>query len=51
MIVTKEQLEALVNNYKKRGASDAELIGFIDGVEAVMDLIDKIQKESNTEAK
>lgn len=38
MIITKEQQEAWISNYAKE-ATDAELFGFIDGIEKVMEVI------------
>ena len=46
MLITKEQQEALVDNYIKAKHSQDEVIGFIDGLEALMDLIEKIDKAS-----
>lgn len=43
-LITREQQQALIGNYSKRAANNSELIGFIDGVEAIMDLISKISK-------
>lgn len=44
MLITKEQQEALLDNYIKANHSGAEIMGFIDGLEALMDLIEKIDK-------
>jgi hypothetical protein len=45
MLITKEQLEALVSNYaKNEHRTTDEVFGFVDGVEAVMELIEKISK-------
>lgn len=41
-LITREQQQALIDNYNKRAANNSELIGFIDGIEAVMDLISKL---------
>jgi hypothetical protein len=46
MLITKEQQEALVHNYIKRGYSTDQNIGFIDGFEKAMELIERIYKES-----
>jgi hypothetical protein len=46
MLITKESQEALVHNYLKRGYSTDQNIGFIDGVEKAMELIERIYKES-----
>jgi hypothetical protein len=45
MIITKEQQEALINNYIKEKHSNDECIGFIDGVEEIMNLISILNKE------
>lgn len=45
MIITKEQQEALINNYIKEKHSRDECIGFIDGVEEIMNLISILNKE------
>lgn len=44
MIITKEQQEALINNYIKEKHSNDECIGFIDGVEEIMNLISVLNK-------
>jgi hypothetical protein len=44
MLVTKEQLEALVTNYIKSGKNSDESIGFIDGINQLMELLEKINK-------
>tara|TARA_R110000868_G_scaffold103241_2_gene284360 strand:- start:4987 stop:5136 length:150 start_codon:yes stop_codon:yes gene_type:complete len=46
MLITKEQLEAIVNNYIKSGNNQDACIGFIDGVEKVMELITKIETKN-----
>lgn len=52
MIITKEQQEALLHKYVKERHSTDECIGFIDGIERLMDLITKSMKnESNTNTK
>lgn len=43
MIITKEQQEALISNYTKKGHSQDECLGFIDGVAKTMELISNIQ--------
>lgn len=48
MLITKESQEALVQNYVRRGYSLDQNIGFIDGVEKTMELIERIYKESET---
>ena len=44
MLITKEQQEALVDNYIKANHSGAEILGFMDGLEALMDLIERLDK-------
>ena len=39
MIITKEQQQALIDNYVKKGHSTDECIGFIDGIEKTMELV------------
>ena len=41
MLITKEQQEALINNYAKENHSQDECLGFIDGVEKAMELVEK----------
>ena len=41
MIITKEQQEALVSNYVKKGYGSDQCIGFIDGIEKIMEMIGK----------
>jgi hypothetical protein len=45
MLITKEQQEALVDNYIKAKHSQDEVIGFIDGMIAMLELIEKINKQ------
>ena len=47
MIVTKEQQEALIENYIKDKHNLDECTGFISGVYKTMELIDKINKHTN----
>lgn len=42
MLITKEQQEALVENYKKQGRNNDEVLGFIDGIGKLMELIIKL---------
>jgi hypothetical protein len=44
MIVTKEQQEALLDKYIKEKHSQDECIGFIDGINAALELVAKIEK-------
>lgn len=39
MLITKEQQEAWIDNYIKEGHTQDECIGFIDGVDKVMEVI------------
>jgi len=45
MIITKEQQEALISNYVKQKRSTDECIGFIDGINATIELINKLNKK------
>ena len=44
MIITLEEQEAIVNNYRKKGHNFDECEGFMDGMNAMFDLIDKKTK-------
>ena len=44
MLITKEQQQALVDNYIKAKHSQDEVIGFIDGLEAMLNLIERLDK-------
>ena len=44
MLITKEQQEAIVNKYVKEKHSTDECIGFIDGINATIELINSIEK-------
>lgn len=44
MIITKEQQEAWISNYVKQEHTQEECIGFIDGVEKVMEVIKSLNK-------
>jgi len=44
MLVTKEQQEALVEKYLKAHTPD-ECIGFIDGINATLELLGRIEKQ------
>jgi hypothetical protein len=46
MLITIEQQQALIDNYIKANHTTAEVVGFIDGLIALMDLIEKIDKAS-----
>ena len=43
MIITREQQEAIVNKYAKDHNTD-ELLGFVDGIVATIELVDRILK-------
>ena len=45
MIITKEQQEALISNYAREKHSIDECMGFIDGVEKIMNLISVLNKD------
>ncbi len=42
MIVTKEQQEAILNKYIKENHNTDECIGFVDGINAALDLVNKL---------
>jgi len=42
MLITKEQQEALVEKYVKEKHNTDECIGFIDGINATLELVNKI---------
>lgn len=44
MLITKEQQEALLDKYIKEGHNQDECIGFIDGLNAILELISKIEQ-------
>jgi len=46
MLITKEQQEALVNQYIKEKHTTDECIGFIDGINKMLELLDKIAKNN-----
>lgn len=43
MLITKEQQEALVDKYIREKHNQDECIGFIDGLNAMLELISKIE--------
>lgn len=47
MILTKEQQEEIVSKYVKEKHTTDECIGFIDGINATLELVNKIMNESN----
>lgn len=49
MLVTKEQQERLVAQYVKDKHSTDECIGFIDGINATLELLSKISKTEQYE--
>lgn len=44
MLITKEQQEVLVDKYIREKHSQDECIGFIDGLNAMLELISKIEQ-------
>lgn len=44
MIITKETQEAIIEKYIKLGKTTDECIGFIDGINEIMKLIEKLSK-------
>ena len=44
MLITKEQQEALVDKYIREKHNQDECIGFIDGMNAMLELISRIEK-------
>ncbi len=44
MLITKEQQEALVDKYIREKHNQDECIGFIDGLNAMLELISKIEQ-------
>ncbi len=49
MLVTKEQQEALVDKYIREKHNQDECIGFIDGINATLELLSKIEKRKQEE--
>lgn len=47
MILTKEHQEAMVANYAKYGASTESITGFIDGMNAIVELLNKTDNKSS----
>lgn len=47
MLITKEQQEALVENYIKEKHSTDEVCGFIDGIGKLMELLIKLDNQNN----
>ena len=50
MIVTKEQQEALLTEYIKKGNNIDQCDGFIDGINMTLELVDKILKNQNQQS-
>ena len=44
MLITKEQQEALVDKYIREKNNQDECIGFIDGLAAMLELIERLDK-------
>jgi hypothetical protein len=51
MLITKEQQYALIDKYIKEKHNQYECIGFIDGLNAMLELISKIEKRRMDELK
>jgi len=47
MLITKEQQEALVDKYVREKHTNEECIGFIDGINAILELAVRISKTKN----
>ena len=47
MIITKEQQEALLEKYMRENHNTDECIGFIDGINALFELLSNIEKRNN----
>ena len=45
MLVTKEQQEILIHKYLKENHNSNECIGFIDGINATLELLGRIEKQ------
>lgn len=45
MIITKEQQEFLLDEYIRKHHNQDECSGFIDGMNAMMELVDKLLKQ------
>lgn len=41
MIITKEHQEAMIANYEKQGRNTFEVMGFVEGMEAMFNLVNK----------
>ena len=51
MIITKEQQERIVEKYVKDKHNTDECIGFIDGINATIELINKIKTQQDESIK
>ena len=45
MLITKEQQEAMIDGYIRSGRSQDEVIGFIDGMDKMLDLIVRLDRD------
>ncbi len=45
MLITKEHQEALIENYRKKGRNEFECMGFVEGLNEMLNLIDKKIKQ------
>jgi hypothetical protein len=50
MIITKEHQEALIENYRKKGRNEFECMGFVEGLNEMLNLIDKKIKQKQNES-
>jgi len=46
MIITKEQQEVIIDKYIKENPSTDSLVGFMEGMNAAMELMDKLMKQN-----
>lgn len=46
MIITKEQQEVIIDKYTKENPSTDALVGFMEGINATLELVDKILKQN-----
>jgi hypothetical protein len=49
MLITKEHQEALIENYRKKGRNEFECMGFVEGLNEMLNLIDKKIKQKQNE--
>jgi len=51
MLITKEQQERIVSKYIKEKHTTDECVGFIDGINATIDLMNRIKMQQNEPVK